>query len=112
MIKHPVKIQRLTIKDNGMGGVTEEWNDHLTIMGIVDYISGQETLIGGQYADRATHILICDAGLDITNKDRVLYRGGTYHILHVDNPFDRHGEILLEYVEPDQEAVEDEVPEQ
>lgn len=112
MIKHPVKIQRLTIKDNGMGGVTEEWNDHLTIKGIVDYISGQETLIGGQYADRATHILICDAGLDITNKDRVLYRGGTYHILHVDNPFDRHGEILLEYVEPDQEAVEDEVPEQ
>jgi len=112
LIKHPVKIQRLTIKDNGMGGVTEEWNDHLTIMGIVDYISGQETLIGGQYADRATHILICDAGLDITNKDRVLYRGGTYHILHVDNPFDRHGEILLEYVEPDQEAVEDEVPEQ
>jgi len=112
LIKHPVKIQRLTIKDNGMGGVTEEWNDHLTIMGIVDYISGQETLIGGQYADRATHILICDAGLDITNKDRVLYRKGTYHILHVDNPFDRHGEILLEYVEPDQEAVEDEVPEQ
>jgi len=112
LIKHPVKIQRLTIKDNGMGGVTEEWNDHLTIKGIVDYISGQETLIGGQYADRATHILICDAGLDITNKDRVLYRGGTYHILHVDNPFDRHGEILLEYVEPDQEAVEDEVPEQ
>ncbi len=111
MIKHPVKIQRLTIKDNGMGGVTEEWNDHLTIMGIVDYISGQETLIGGQYADRATHILICDAGLDITNKDRVLYRGGTYHILHVDNPFDRHGEILLEYVEPDQEAGEDEIPE-
>lgn len=112
MIKHPVKIQRLTIEDNGMGGVTEEWNDHLTIMGIVDYISGQETLIGGQYADRATHILICDAGLDITNKDRVLYRGGTYHILHVDNPFDRHGEILLEYVEPDQEEDEDEVPEQ
>jgi hypothetical protein len=34
--------------------------------------------------------------------------------LHVDNPFDRHGEILLEYVEPDQEAGEDEdeVPEQ
>ena len=111
MIKHPVKIQRLTIEDNGMGGVTEEWKDHLTIRGIVDYISGRETLIGGQFADRATHILVCEAGLDITNKDRAVYRGGTYHILHVDNPFDRHGEILLEYVEPDQEAVEDEVPE-
>ena len=49
-------------------------------MGIVDYISGQETLIGGQYADRATHILICDAGLDITNKDRVLYRRNVSHI--------------------------------
>jgi SPP1 family predicted phage head-tail adaptor len=112
LIKDTVKIQRLTIEDNGMGGVTEEWNDHLTIMGIVDYISGQEALIGGQFADRATHILVCEAGLDITNKDRAVYRGGTYHILHVDNPFDRHGEILLEYVEPDQEAVEDEIPEQ
>lgn len=93
-----VIIQRVTVSSNGMGGQSKSWATNLTIDAMIDYLGGQKTQIAAQYADRATHILICAAGKDITVSDRAVYNSEVYRILHVDTPFSNHMEILLEYV--------------
>ncbi len=93
-----ILVERKTTVDNGMGGKATTFNMHLQFKGLVDYLSGQKIDIARQYADKATHILICEVGKDITIFDRVIYDTNYYRVLHVDSPFDRHMEILLEYV--------------
>ena len=99
-----VTIQRVTISSNGMGGQTESWATHLSIDALIDYSGGQKQEVAAQYADKATHILMCAAGKDITIFDRAVYNSEVYRILHVDTPFSNHMEILLEYVGVDNNA--------
>ena len=93
-----VIIQRVTATDNGFGGTIETWNTHLTIDCLIDYIRGQETEIGKQYMDNSTHVLMTNTGYDITITDRVNHNNDIYRIVHVDEPFGKHAEILLELV--------------
>ena len=93
-----IVIQRSTASSNGIGGQSETWYTHLTIDGGIDYLGGQKQEIADQYADKATHILICGTGQDITKEDRVYFNSETYRILHVDTVFSHHMEVLLEYV--------------
>jgi len=91
-------IQRVTVSSNGIGGQSETWATHLTISGYIDYLGGQKQEVAAQYADKATHILICETGHDITVEDRVYYNSEVYRILHVDTVFNHHMEVLLQYV--------------
>lgn len=96
-----VNIERKTTTDNGFGGTSEIWETYLPIPCLIDYLSGKENQIAGQYADQATHILMTNVGYQITIADRVNHNGEIYRILHVDEPFKKHAEILLEYVGTD-----------
>lgn len=96
-----VIIQRNTVSSNGFGGQSETWTTHITIDCLIDYLGGQKQQVAAQFADKATHILICAVGQDITIFDRAVYNSEVYRILHVDSPFSRHMEILLEYVGAD-----------
>lgn len=93
-----VIVEKVTLVNSGFGTFTETWSTHLTISCLIDYISGQETQIASQFMDRATHILMADVGYDITIANRINHNGTIYRILHVDEPFSKHAEILLEYV--------------
>lgn len=93
-----IVTKRATDTDNGFGGVIKTWSTNLSFKGLVDYISGKKEEIASQYADKATHVLICAKGKDILISDKVFYNNEYYRILHVDTPFNRHMEILLEYV--------------
>lgn len=99
-----IVIQRVTRSDNEIGGYSESWSTHLAFDGLIDYLSGQKQQIAAQYTDKATHILMCEVGKDITIADRVYFDSEIYRILHVDSPFQRHMEILLEYVGIDNNA--------
>lgn len=96
-----VNIERKTTTDNGFGGTSETWETYLPIPCLIDYLSGKETQIASQYADKATHILMTNAGYEIIEADRVNDNGEIYRILHVDEPFGKQAEILLEYVGTD-----------
>lgn len=101
-----ITIQRKTTTSNGFGGHVESWTDNLSIDGLIDQLSGQDKYIAGQYADSATHILICEAGYDITSTDRVVCDNRLYRILNVDNPMcmNRQFEITLAYEGVDQDG--------
>lgn len=83
---------------NSFGGKVETYSNNLSFNGLIDYLSGQKQQIATQYSDKATHILMCESGKDITIFDKVIYNSEEYRVLHVDTPFNRHMEILLEYV--------------
>jgi head-tail adaptor len=92
------EVKRKTVTVNDFGGQIETWATSSTGSGMIDYLSGQKAQVAEQYADKATHILICPMGVDVTIHDRILCGSEYYRVLHVDSPFDRHMEILLEYV--------------
>jgi len=93
-----VIIQRVSSTSNGFGGTIETWTNHLTIDCIIDMMSGKESNIGKQYMEDSTHVLMTIAGYDITIADRVKHGDDIYRIIHVDEPFGKHAEILLEKV--------------
>lgn len=99
-----IVVQRVTRTENLIGGYSETWSTHLSFNGLIDYISGQADKVAEQYADKATHVLMCEVGKDITVFDQVIFDSEIYRILHVDSPFNRHMEILLEYVGVDNNA--------
>lgn len=91
-------VKRKTVMANDFGGQGETWATSSTGSGLIDYLSGQKIPVAEQYADKATHILMCPIGVDVTIHDRILQGGEYYRVLHVDSPFQNHMEILLEYV--------------
>jgi SPP1 family predicted phage head-tail adaptor len=93
-----ITTYRKTTTPNGFGGRSETWTLNLTIWALIDLLSGKERDIAMQVSENATHILMCEVGQDITIFDKVVYDSKEYRVLHVDTPFQRHMEILLEYV--------------
>lgn len=95
-----VIVQRRTKTDDGMGGVTYDWTDHLTIEGgTLDQLSGDEVLASEKLGELSSHIFIVFEILDIKRTDRMVIDGNIYDIKNVDNPLnmDRQLEIKLEY---------------
>jgi len=97
----PLIIQRKTLSGNGMGGSSETWVTHLSIDGLINQASSSEIYIAGKLDIKVTHKLFCPPGLDITNKDRVLYNSKIYRI--VGEPKDtvnrgHHFVMMLEYL--------------
>jgi SPP1 family predicted phage head-tail adaptor len=93
-----ITTQRKTTTPNGFGGHSETWAEYLSFDGLIDLLSGKERDSAMQKTENATHILMCQAGRDITIFDKVIYDSNEYRVLHVDTPFQRHMEILLEYL--------------
>jgi SPP1 family predicted phage head-tail adaptor len=81
-----------------MGGVIEVWNTHLTIPCLIDLIRPEERRIANQFMADSTHVLMTNTGYDINIADRVNFNGKIYRITHVDEPFSKQAEILLQEV--------------
>ena|GEM_PF-1763252 len=104
----PMIIKRVTTTDNGMGGYSEVWNNHLDILGLINQADSKEVALASQMDIKATHKLYTDAGQDITNKDRVLYKNEIYRITSL--PKDtvnrgHHYKIMLEYIGSDNDGL-------
>ncbi|OEH86250.1 hypothetical protein BHU72_12000 [Desulfuribacillus stibiiarsenatis] len=102
--KPGIKVQRSISVKNGIGGHTEQWNEHLNISGLIDAVSGDKSISAAKETERVTHILFCAVN-DIQSSDRIVDQlGNIYRIKLVDNPMqmNSHMEILLEMVGHDQ----------
>lgn len=92
-----VKVQRFTSTDNGYGGSTQTWADHLDVEGVIDMLSGNEVIAQDALSRTSSHILILFEIVDIKRGDRVLDNGDQYRVTYVDNPMnlDRQLEVNL-----------------
>ena len=106
---------------NGMGGSAESWAGdinlqdanftwlstesiwagQITVRGLIDYMSGKKEEIARQYQENTTHIMMADKSIVINIGNRVRSEGKIYRVLHVDTPFNKHKEVLLQYVDVD-----------
>lgn len=92
-------VQRYTTIDDGMGGQTNVWEDHIEAEGTLDKLSGDEVLASDKLGQLSSHIFILFDILDIKVTDRIIIDNEIYQIKDVDNPnnLDRQLEIKLEY---------------
>jgi SPP1 family predicted phage head-tail adaptor len=102
-----LKTKRYTETSNGMGGISQEWNDYLEFDGVIDFMSGNEQKQAEQINVVANHILLVFDIIDIQTIDRVYDGDKRYDVKFVDNPMnmDRHLEVLLEYKGVDQDGL-------
>lgn len=80
------------IDDGGYAGPRKEWRKHLETRGVIDALAGLEDTEGQRVKANSTHMLFCPV-IDITEQDRVKYRGRTYNVTFVDDPMNL-GEFL------------------
>lgn len=86
--------------NDGMGGKKTALSVDFAFMGIVDLIQGYRMMTAGQYAEKATHILLCPIGTAVNIKHVIDDGISQWRILNIDNPTSRghHLEVLLEYI--------------
>lgn len=94
-----IEVKRYTESVDELGNPTKTWADHLTISGRIDAISGDEQIVAGAPSVVATHMLFCRP-VDISEKDRIVYKGQEYEVKFVDNPmnYGRFLQISLEVI--------------
>ena len=71
-----------------------------TFNGAIDLISGSKNMVAAQYAERATHILLCPIGIALESKHLIDDGISKWRILNIDDPVRRghHLEVILEYI--------------
>ena len=98
-------IQIKTTEKNLIGESTEAWNPSGTVLGFLDYFSGENTV--NQYDAKVqdtTHFFFCDHSRWnnqwTSENSRMVIDGNIYNILLIDDPMgmNQHLEIYLKYV--------------
>lgn len=94
-----VTVQRYTETDDGMGGTTHDYVDHLELEGTLDQLSADEVLASDRLGAVSSHIFITFTIADVKRTDRFIIDGEIYQVNNVDNPnnLDRQLEITLDY---------------
>jgi len=90
----------ITSVPDGMGGQTEGVTIEFTFYGVADLISGSKNMVAAQFAEKATHILLCPIGTALKTKHLIADGVSKWRILNIDNPISRghHLEVILEYI--------------
>jgi SPP1 family predicted phage head-tail adaptor len=101
--KHPIIIQRKVTGVDEDNIPIEIWNDILSTRAKIKNISGYEKIIAQADVsiDKKRFIIRYKKGLDLSDKDRILYNNKVYNITYVSDVEDLHKyfEIVSEVVE-------------
>lgn len=94
-----IEIERYVEGTDELGNPLKIWENHLTIKGLIDALTGDEQSKANAPAVVSSHMLFCHV-VDISEKDRVKFQGKTYNITFVDNPmsFNRFLQVSLELI--------------
>lgn len=68
-----VAIERKTRTTDAGGGYTETWTAQSTVWALVRPMSGNERAHAQQVASGSNYLVVVRAGLDITEKDRIVW---------------------------------------
>ena len=80
-------LQRVTETHNsdGMGGLSEAWQDIKKFKGFLETYWGREELNRGRQTVNASHIIRCNYFKSISANDRIRYGGRLFDIVNVEN---------------------------
>lgn len=81
-LQHRVRVERLTLADDGGGGSTETWSLIARPWAYIKPLSGTEALHGMQLRDKITHKIYMRYR-DLTPRDRLIHRGRMFNIRSV-----------------------------
>ena len=76
--KQRVAIERYTTIDDGMGGTTQTWSEIGKVWCNIKPLSGQKRLEFGKLDSTVTHEVLMRYREDITDQDRLKYKGKNY----------------------------------
>jgi len=95
-----VTVERYTESVGSTGAVVRTWTTASTVDALIAPGGGNESFSDGKVTLYASHRMYCDAGTDVTNKDRVVYGTATYRVIFVKNPNLRnhHKQVYLDEV--------------
>lgn len=98
--KQTVTIERSTESVNTVGSPVLAWTVSSTILALFAPGGGNQRISDGKSTLVATHRVYCDAGVDVTQKDRVGYGATKYRIMFIKDPntLAHHKEIYLEEI--------------
>ncbi len=95
--------QRKSVSDNGFGGQIEVWTaGQTTISGLIDWTADNAVNAGGQFTTILKPTLWTTPTADITQDDRVIYKGKTYRVVNIPDDVTERGhhlEVALEHLE-------------
>ena len=93
-----VEVQKKVPVPNGFGGEIETWVKDFDLNCLIDYMSGKKEQIARQYQEDTTHVLMALVGANVKISHRIKDGSDIYRVLHYDEPFSKHTEILLQKV--------------
>ena len=99
-----IDVEKKTLIDNGIGGLSEDWELKQTIKGRIRPLSGSEQLSADKRDYRSTHKLYTLL-TQLSTSDRLRYNNEIYRIHFIKNPMtlDNHLEVDLELTANDRE---------
>lgn len=80
-------ISRSTQGSDGMGGITDTWNNVGTVAARVSPSGGGvEMIAGGEFVAATGWVITVPVGTNVTERDRIVYDGQTYEITRTSTP--------------------------
>ena len=94
-------IEHMVQKDDGIGGIIEDWDTFKEVQGYVDLVTGTDlNTVQNAFVQDSTHLLIIPEFVPgITDKMRVIDGNTFYTITYSDDPMGmhHHNEIYCKY---------------
>lgn len=94
-MRHRVELQRLTERQDDVGGVSLEWNTYATVWAAVEPIRGREYFIREQVAGDVSHRVVMRWRSGVSVRDRVLHDGRQLEVESVLDRDERRVELEL-----------------
>lgn len=85
MLKHKVIIERNAEVSDGAGGTTTTWATHKTLRANVKPTSGKERMFAQRLESNTTHLVTIRYISDISESDRINYKGRIFNIYSIIN---------------------------
>lgn len=93
-MRHTIEIQRRTTERNGFGELVETWGTIATVRAQVTVDSGAQVVQQDEVSNTQNIKVQVWGHVDVTERDRVIWRGGTYYIDMIPPSYDDRTKVL------------------
>ena len=93
-MRHTIEVQRRTTERNGFGELVETWGTIATVRAQVTVDSGAQAVQQDEVGNTQMIKVQVWGHVDVTERDRLLWRGGTYYIDMIPPSYDDRTKVL------------------
>src|SRR5690554_6392960 len=93
-MRHTVEVQRRTTERNGFGELVETWEAIAAVRAQVTVDSGAQVVQQDEVSNTQNIKVQVWGHVDVTERDRVIWRGGTYYIDSIPPSHDNRIKVL------------------